>query len=53
LEAKPLLRLAEDPSGAMADLLAGVTMTPIEELPMQLAMFSSFYDGGTKDDSGS
>jgi hypothetical protein len=44
--AKHLLEVLESPSRAISALLEGSKQTDSEELPDQLAFFSSFFSGG-------
>jgi hypothetical protein len=45
-DASDLLFVLEKPSSAISSLLDGASQTKDEDLPEQLAFFSSFYEGG-------
>nr|HEX4317156.1 hypothetical protein [Kofleriaceae bacterium] len=47
-QAEDLLELLVHPSKAISKLLTERAQTPLEELPQQLALFSSFYGPGPK-----
>ena len=48
--ADSLLKVSTDPSGAIGELLGQRTQTDVEELPEQLAMFTTFFAGKSGDD---
>jgi hypothetical protein len=45
-DASSLLKLASKPSQALGEMMSEREVTPADELPAQLAMFTDFFDGG-------